>query len=113
MLFLILSTTLLDEVYQKWVWYEQYVDVTNVNLSAWYVNDVLLKIIWLISQTSLLVWVAIFIYWWIRFILSQWDYSKMKKARTDLIIAGAWIFIVLLSYAIITLIKTVTKWISF
>lgn len=68
-----------------------------------------------ITQTMLkfaiIIWVAVFIYGWIRFLFSMWDDNKAKKTRDTLIVSWLWLAIAFWSYVILQVILSI--WWSF
>lgn len=56
---------------------------------------------------AVIIWVIVFLYGWIRFLLSMWDDSKAKKTRDTLIVSWIWLIIAFGSYVILELIRSI------
>jgi hypothetical protein len=58
----------------------------------------------LLLKITIMVWMAVFLYGWIRFLLSMWDDSKAKKTRDTLLTSALWFIIAFWAWAILQLI---------
>jgi len=56
---------------------------------------------------AIIIWVAVFLYSWIRFLLSIWDDSKAKKTRDTLIVSWVWLIIAFWAYVILQVILSI------
>ena len=55
------------------------------------------------------VWLGIFVvlFWWVKFMLTMWDETKMKENRDSMIMAIIWLIVVLSSYFILEVMQSV------
>jgi len=58
-------------------------------------------------KISIIIWVIVFLYGWIRFLLSLGDDTKAKKTRDTLIVSWIWLIISFWSYIILQLILSI------
>ena len=103
--------SLLDKVFEESKSNQQVLD----NSFSWWNTDltsIIRNVIWLLSKFALAVWVTLFLWWGIRFLLSVWEESKMKKARDDIILVGVGLLLTLASLAILMILQTVPRWIK-
>lgn len=75
------------------------------------IEGIITNTISFISKLAVALGVTLFLWWWVRFLVSVGEESKMKKARDDLILVWIGLFIVLGSLAILYLIQSIPKWI--
>lgn len=53
-------------------------------------------------------WMIMFLYWWIKVLLTDWDAWNFKKVRDNLMITGLWIMMAFWSWVILNLMQSVT-----
>lgn len=71
---------------------------------AWSQNDVVTVLQnWLVFLTTLLSIVAVvmILWWWFNILTAWWEEDKVKKGKTILIQAVAWLIVIFLAYSII------------
>lgn len=78
--------------------------IVNKNLDNWKVQDTVKNTTQLMLKISIIIWMAVFLFWGIRFMLSMWDDSKAKKVRDGLIISWIWLIIAFWAWVILQLI---------
>jgi len=78
--------------------------IVNDKLDNWTVKDTVKNTTQLMLKISIIVWMAVFLFWGIRFMLSMWDDSKAKKVRDGLIVSGVWLIIAFWAWVILQLI---------
>ena len=96
-------TDSLDDVYENAK--EDYQLVQEVD--DWQIQWWVKKTMKVMLKIAIMVWVAVFLYWGIRFLLSMWDDSKAKKVRDTLIVSGIWLIIAFGAWAILQVILSV------
>lgn len=102
---IVYSNSVLDNAYGD---KEHVIDSDPEELLSWSESS-LVKIWKLLSQISIAVWFSIALYWWISFIMTNWDYSKFSKNRNKLFLSGAWIVLALASWIIMSILSSVAE----
>lgn len=93
------NDNLLDEV--LWDDEQQIINKNNIQSVD---KSIIMKIVEFMLKISVLVWVMVFIYGWIRFMLSLWDDWKAKKIRNTLAVSLLWLIISFWAYIILQII---------
>ncbi len=101
------SQDALDDVFKDSIQNQIIEDKQSAKLDEKFVESITQTML----KFTIIIWVAVFIYWWIRFLLSMWDDSKAKKTRDTLIISWLWLIIAFWSYVILQVIISI--WWSF
>ena len=73
-------------------------NVSDWNVKWWFHNTMKLLL-----KITIMIWMAVFLYGWIRFLLSMWDDSKAKKTRDTLLTSALWFVIAFWAWAILEL----------
>jgi len=85
-----------------------------VNEKDLHVSSKIKKTVQLLLKITIILWVIVFLFWWIRFMMSMWDDSKAKKVRDTLIVSIIWFVIAFWAWIILQLIlsvwTTVIQW---
>lgn len=82
--------------------------IVNENISEGKVKNYITNTTQTMLKFVIIIWVAIFLYGWIRFLLSMWDDSKAKKTRDTLIVS--WLWIIIAFWASIILAVIISVW---
>ncbi len=107
---LLIAQTLLDKAFETAKDEQQVIDKNFSN--PFDIIDLTRNFISFLSKLWLAVWVSLFLWGWIRMLLSIGDENKMKKARDDLILVWIGLAITLGSLGILYLIQSIPRWIS-
>jgi hypothetical protein len=81
--------------------------IVSKNIDSWKVSWWVQKTAKLMLKISIMVWLAVFLYGWIRFFLSMWDDWKAKKVRDSLITAWIWLIIAFWAWGILQVIISI------
>ena len=100
----------LDAIYSNSKNYQIIEDSSKV--SAWWVKWWVQDTVKIMLKIAIIIWMAVFLYGWIRFLLSMWDDSKAKKVRDTLITSGVWLIIAFWSWAILQLVISLWRTIA-
>ena len=90
-------------------WKYQIVTADKANLK---VKTKVQKTAELLLNLTVIIWVAVFLFWGIRFMMSMWDDSKAKKIRDNLIISILGFIIAFWAWVILQLILSAGTTIS-
>jgi len=93
----------LDQAFEKSK--EHQIITTKLNDSS--VESWVQKTMKLLLKITVIIWIAVFLYGWIRFLLSMWDESKAKKTRDTLLVSALWLIIAFWAWAILQLIISI------